>query len=190
MDIKRIVREELELTGLEWMDEIDPYSFIKNYYEKFPKEYRASKMADDYAHLRSDKRNLKSILSSMGYDGTVDEGLMLSALIKYYKENTSLLKRFWSRFMYDDLQYIHQNIIDDLFESTKSDFGFVDDTPKLNGITFKAAEWDVNVYTVKDFGDKDTVEIHWVMDGLPNSTTYKREEVMKLFRAGEWIQID
>jgi hypothetical protein len=115
---------------------------------------------------------------------------MLSALIKYYKENTSLLKRFWSRFMYDDLQYIHQNIIDDLFESTKSDFGFVDDTPKLNGITFKATEWDVNVYTVKDFGDKDTVEIHWVMDGLPNSTTYKREEVMKLFRAGEWIQID
>jgi hypothetical protein len=86
-------------------------------------------MADDYAHLRSDKRNLKSILSSMNYDGTVDEGIMLSALIKYYKENTSLLKRFWSRFIYDDLKYIHQNLVDDLFENTKGDFGFVDDTP-------------------------------------------------------------
>ena len=126
----------------------------------------------------------------MNYDGTVDEGLMLSALIKYYKENTSLLKRFWSRFMYDDLKYIHQNIVDTIFESTKGDFGFVDDIPELDGITFKADEWDVNVYTVKDFGDKDTVEIHWVMDGLKRSTTYKRDTVMELFRDGSWTPID
>jgi hypothetical protein len=192
MDIKRIIREELELTGLEWMDEIDPYSFIKNYYEKFPKEYRASKMADDYAHLRSDKRNLKSILLSMGYDGTVDEGLMLSALIKYYKENTSLLKRFWSRFMYDDLKYISQNLDDDLFESTKGDFGFVDDTPELDGVSFKVKDGNdrEQIYHIKDNGG-NVITVKWISrHGNNESTTYIREIATEFFNTKEWIQID
>ena len=128
----------------------------------------------------------------MGYDGTVDEGIMLSALIKYYKENTSLLKRFWSRFMYDDLKYIHQNLVDDLFESTKDDFGFFDDIPELDGVSFKVKDGNdrEQIYHIKDNGG-NVITVKWInRHGNNESTTYIREIVTEFFNTGEWIPID
>jgi hypothetical protein len=116
MNIKKIIREEID--DMDWLRNIDPYSFVKNYYDSFSTKRKISRMSNDYAHLKSDKNNLKEILYTMGYEGVIDEPLMLKALTKYYKENIPLIKRFWSRFNYDDLQYVHNQIIDTLFENT------------------------------------------------------------------------
>jgi hypothetical protein len=176
MDIKRIIREEIE--DFNWIGEIDPYSFVKDYYNKFPANYKISRMSNDYAHLKSDKKNLKEILRSMGYEGTIDEPLMLKALTKYYKENVPLIKRFWSRFNYDDLEYVHNQIIDSIFENTE-DFDWIRDVPAKEAYKISS---EPNLYIddevvqnlglpdsnfILSRGEKNLGNFRWTSSGIP-----------------------
>jgi hypothetical protein len=155
MNIKKIIREEID--DMDWLRNIDPYSFVKNYYDSFSTKRKISRMSNDYAHLKSDKNNLKEILYTMGYEGVIDEPLMLKALTKYYKENIPLIKRFWSRFNYDDLQYVHNQIIDSLFENTddlewiiREEINFINETEMPNLLYHWISEKKANDITKED----------------------------------------
>jgi hypothetical protein len=112
MNIKKIIREEMD--DFEWINQIDPHSFIKQYYEKYDDEYRVKKMLDDYAHLRDSKKNIYDLINKFKAPSYLDVNLLRKVLIKYYKENLPLVKRFLSRFFYDDLNYEAQTFIEDL----------------------------------------------------------------------------
>jgi hypothetical protein len=69
------------------------------------------------------------------------------------------------------------------------DFDFINNTDGLDGVSF-TVEWDKDqIYHIKDNGG-DRVVVHWMgYRETHESTTYKREEVMKLFNDGDWVPV-
>ena len=112
MNIKKIIREEIN--DFNWMQEIDPYSFVKEYYDALTPERRLERMLKDYSHLKYHKANIHSLLIKMKAPTYLDVNLLYKSLIKYYKENLPLLNRFFSRLSYDDFEYMANDFMDDL----------------------------------------------------------------------------
>jgi hypothetical protein len=81
--------------------------------------------------------------------------------------------------------------IKDIIRESIDDFNFINDTPELNGVTFKInSPYDKTIYEIVDVGLRSFVNIVWKMEnGESNQTVYKRDYVNKLFRKGEWIPI-
>lgn len=112
MNFKKIIREEIN--DFNWIKEVDPYSFIKEYYNKLTPEKRVERMLKDYAHLKYSKANIYSLINKMGGPSYLDSTLLYTSIIKYYKENLPLVNRILSRLSYDDLDYMAEDFFDDL----------------------------------------------------------------------------
>ena len=70
-----------------------------------------------------------------------------------------------------------------------NDFGFVNDTPELNGVSFNVDGYGM-IYTIEDSGKRYYVDVTWKkINGGTERSQYKRSVVMKLFRDGTWVPI-
>lgn len=69
------------------------------------------------------------------------------------------------------------------------DFGFADDIPELDGVSFTVEDFN-KIYTIVDRGFRFYVDVTWISDsGKTENSVYKRSTVMRLFRNGTWKPI-
>jgi hypothetical protein len=113
MNIRQIIREEVN--EFEWTEDIDPYKFIKDYYEtNYMVKNRVRQMINDYVYIRNYSvnrlhRRMKAP-ENMSYD---DFGLGLK---QYVKDNSSLIKRIMGNFNYSSSSYDHNEFIEDILD--------------------------------------------------------------------------
>jgi len=70
------------------------------------------------------------------------------------------------------------------------DFDFINDSPELHGVTFKAVGSN-QIYQINDIGFRSYVDITWIgPDGSKKESAYKRDIVNKYFRDGSWVIYD
>ena len=105
---------ESQENDFDWIRDIDPYLFVKNYYEFYSDNYRIKKMASDYTHLRYSSDNITGLLKDMGVDESMDKSLLKKALIKYYKDNISQIRRFLSLISYNPMHYNFRKVLDNI----------------------------------------------------------------------------
>jgi hypothetical protein len=183
MNIREIIREELG--DFDWTNQIDPYLSVKQYYEKYDDEHRVKKMLLDYAHLRHSKKNIYNLIYKFKTPPYLDVDLLRKALIKYYKENLPLVKRFLTRFFYDDFSYEAQTFIEDLYlkfddlnESENDGLDWIRDISATRG--YRIVELDMPNLYIEDSvvqsldlpdvnirGEKLLGYFSWVSDGIP-----------------------
>jgi hypothetical protein len=105
------IRKQLrnENFDFDWAQEIDPYKFVKDYYNSrsSSNEHKLSLMADDYIYLFVKKGNPLKVLKKMEAVELGDINLVLRSLKKYLKDHVSKIKRFisWMYFNKDDYEY-------------------------------------------------------------------------------------
>lgn len=120
--IRRQLRGESilrENPDFEWIEELNPYQFVEDYYKDFGKG-RVGKMAQDYAHLKADKNNITKLMYKMSPSVSLDKRTLAKVIMKYLKNNLPFIKRFMARAGYDSFDYSANELMDDLVDDKSS----------------------------------------------------------------------
>jgi hypothetical protein len=210
MDLKRIIREEMDRPGNLTVEKGKWDGSWELYYDGGLK-FRGSALIFDKNNTLKDTPKLKDDEMYLFKIQTspVNKGvgrMFLREIFKHFNINRIYLPSedanhpVWSKiatkigrvsfgmtlFMLDRDQFLKEKIVEE-----QDDFNWVNDTPELHGFSFKAGGFDRPIYTITDKGERYHVDVTWlnVANGKTEDTTYKRSVVMKLFKDGTWVPV-